>query len=157
AAARTLVDAGSRPIASAAAERAPSVEAAPLAGVLPGATAPAGERPPAVPEVPADGDRWQAFLASAQSKVSLRMCLNGSRPLAHGSDLVHIAVESEFAERALTQRENLALLTELAARCWGGAPRIEVSVARAPNEDAAAERAAQAARARDLDARARSS
>src|SRR5262249_27902366 len=154
------------PAAAPAARRAATVEAAPGAGrpfTSAGSTAQTNAEGAAAivvaTEAPsvANGDRWQAFVSAAQAKVSLRMCLNGSRPLEEGGDLLHIGVESEFAERALKQGENLALLTELAARCYGGAPRIEVSVTRASAEEVAAARAAETARARDLDARARSS
>jgi DNA polymerase-3 subunit gamma/tau len=103
------------------------------------------------------GGEWNAFLAGAQAKVSLRMCLNGSRPLEESADTLHIGVESEFAERALRQRENLASLQEIAARCYGGARRIEISVVKVGAEDAAARKAAEAARARELAARARAS
>jgi len=105
---------------------------------------------------PPDGE-WKAFLAAAQAKVSLRMCLNGSRPLEESADTLHIGVESEFAERALRQRENLASLQEIAARCYGGARRIEISVVKIGAEDAAARKAAEAARARELAERARAS
>ena len=100
---------------------------------------------------------WNAFLAAAQVKVSLRMCLSGSRPIEETADTLHIGVESEFAERALRQRENLASLQEIAARCYGGARRIEISVVKTGAEDAATQKAAEAARDRELAERARTS
>ena len=103
------------------------------------------------------GASWEAFLAAAQAKVSLRMCLNGSRPIEESAEMLHIGVESEFAERALRQRENLALLQQMAARCYGGVRRIEISVVKVGAEDAAARKAAEAARARGLGELARAS
>jgi len=100
---------------------------------------------------------WNAFLAAAQAKVSLRMCLSGSRPIEETADTLHIGVESEFAERALRQRENLASLQEIAARCYGGARRIEISVVKTGAEEAATQKAAEAARDRELAERARTS
>jgi DNA polymerase-3 subunit gamma/tau len=100
---------------------------------------------------------WKAFLAAAQAKVSLRMCLSGSRLIEETAAMLHIGVESEFAERALRQRENLASLQEIAARCYGGTRQIEISVVKTGAEDTAAQKAAEAARDRELAERARTS
>ena len=107
-------------------------------------------RPPAAPA----GCGWQGFLAAAQTKVGLRMWLNGSRALEESPERLHIGLESEIAEQTL--RQQIGVLAELAAGAYGGARRIELSVMRAP-ENAAAPAAAGATRARELDARARSS
>jgi DNA polymerase III gamma/tau subunit len=144
-------------VAAARAQGAPSAAGALAATGAASATASAARVMASTADAAPSGGGWTAFLAAAQAKVSLRMCLNGSRALAEGPDLLHVVVESEFAERALRQRDNMAQLEEIAARCYGGAPRIEVSVVQASSEDVAARKAAEAARQRELDARARSS
>jgi DNA polymerase-3 subunit gamma/tau len=148
--------AGPAPLAaaSAGAALAPAPVVAGPSGAAPSARAAAAGEREAAAASPARG--WAAFLAAAQAKVGLRMCLSGSRPLAESADLLHIGVESTFAERALASRENQEALEELAARAYGGSPRIEISVLDAP-EDAAARRAAEVARTRALDEQARAS
>jgi hypothetical protein len=100
---------------------------------------------------------WPAFLAAAHAKVSLKMCLSGSRLVDDGADILHIGVASDFAHRALSQRDNLTLLSELALRAYGMTKRIQVSVVKAPPEDIATRQAADAARRQELKARATAS
>jgi hypothetical protein len=85
------------------------------------------------------------------------MYLSGSRPLEDSGELLRIGVDSEFAERTLSQRENLSALEEIAARCFGTAVRVEISIVKPSPEDAAARMAAEAALARELAERAHAS
>jgi len=100
----------------------------------------------------ASGSGWTAFLAAAQAKVSLRMSLLDSRPIEESAERLHIGLATELAERAL--RSEMTVLTELAARAYGGPRRVELSVLR-PASSAAPVTAA--ARTRELTDRARSS
>jgi hypothetical protein len=100
----------------------------------------------------ASGSGWTAFLAAAQAKVSLRMSLLDSRPIEESAERLHIGLATELAERAL--RSEMTVLTELAARAYGGPRRVELSVVR-PASSAAPVTAA--ARTRELTDRARSS
>ena len=100
---------------------------------------------------------WPAFLAAASAKVSLKMCLSGSRLVDDGADLLHIGVASDFAHRALSQRDNLSVLHEIAARSYGIAKRIQVSVVKDSPAEIAMRQAAEAARRRELTERATAS
>jgi hypothetical protein len=86
------------------------------------------------------------------------MYLSGSRPLEESGELLRIGVDNEFAERVLSQQENLSALQEIAARCFSTtAMRVEINVVKPSPEDAAACMAAEAALARDLAERVRES
>ena len=113
----------------------------------------------AAPENVRHSGRWAAFLAAvAQARGGLKMYLSGSRPLEESGELLRIGVDNEFAERVLSQQENLSALQEIAARCFGTtAMRVEINVVKPSPEDAAACMAAEAALARDLAERARES
>ncbi len=102
--------------------------------------------------VPAAGGGWSAFLAAAQGKVSLRMSLLECSLIEESAERLHIGLANELAERAL--RGEMAVLTELAARAYGGPRRIELSVVRPAT---AAAPVPVAVRTRELADRARSS
>jgi DNA polymerase-3 subunit gamma/tau len=100
---------------------------------------------------------WEGFLAAAQTKISLKVYLNGSRPLEEGDDLLHIGVENDLAMRALKDPDSVATLQELALRSYGGARRILVSVAKPPAEEIAIRMAAEEAQRREVKERAQQS
>jgi hypothetical protein len=104
-----------------------------------------------------ESNGWSTFLAAAQAKVSLKMCLSGSRLVDDAADLLHIGVPSDFAQRALSQRDNVSVMQEIALRAYGMTKRIQVSVVKAVPEELAVRQAADAARRRDLTARASAS
>ncbi|HEY2385747.1 MAG TPA: DNA polymerase III subunit gamma/tau [Candidatus Binatia bacterium] len=142
---------------SAAPARTPPGAPAPARAETSASAAPppaAAPRPATAPPsaVSASGTGWTAFLAAAQSKVSLRMSLLDSRPLEESAHHVHIGLATELAERAL--RSELAQLTEIAAQAYGGPRRVELSVVRAA---ASAPPVTAAARTRELTDRARAS
>jgi len=103
------------------------------------------------------GAGWEGFLAAAQSKISLKVYLNGSRPLEERDDLLHIGVETDLAMRALKDPDSVAMLQELALRCYGGARRVLVSVAKPPAEEIAMRIAAEEAQRREVKERAQQS
>ena len=110
-----------------------------------------------VPEAPASGRGtlgWAGFIAAAQSKISLKVYLNGSRPLEESDELLHIGVENELALRALKDPDSMAILQELATRSYGGVRRVQVSVAKPPAEEIAMRMAADDARRREFSERA---
>jgi len=116
------------------------------------ATAPAAD-PATVPT----GAGWTAFLAAAQSKITLKLYLNGSRLLEESDDLLHIGVETELAMRALRDPDSVAMLQELAQRSYGSARRVQVSVAKPPAEEIAMRAAADEAQRREVKERAQQS
>src|SRR5262249_17897124 len=119
---------GERTVAAPAAPPARSTSApAPRPAATP-AAAPRAVVAPA-PDAPV-GAGWDGFLAAAQSKIRLKLLLNGSRLLEESADLLHIGVESELAVQALRDPESMALLQDLAARAFGGPRRLQVSVAK---------------------------
>jgi DNA polymerase-3 subunit gamma/tau len=138
---------------------AEAVPVDPLAAVPepPGRAAPAPAGEPAINGASEPEDPWHAFLAAAQARVSLKMYLNGSRPLEEGADALHIGVGSEFARQALLEGENQTYLAAIAARCYGGPRRIRVSVAAPSADEVAARVAAEEARRRELTERAQAS
>jgi DNA polymerase-3 subunit gamma/tau len=128
------------------------------AGVPPAPVAPA--RP--VAAVPAatsstTSGQWAAFLAAVQERITLRMYLTGSRPIEETDTLLHIGVESDFAMRGLNDQEHLAAMQELAAHCYGGQPRVKVSIVTPSADEVAAQVAADEARRRELTDRAQAS
>jgi len=170
---------GPRPTPSASAGAAPSRPAmapqAPGAMIPPAprAEAPAASAPPrfaaapapltpaapatASPAATAVGRGWEGFLAAAQTKISLKVYLNGSRPLEESDDVLHIGVENDLAMRALKDPDSVATLQELALRCYGGARRVLVSVAKPPAEEIAMRMAAEEAQRREVKERAQQS
>jgi hypothetical protein len=150
---------------SAVAAPAPPPTAAPaIATTAPRSATTASPAPPppraaaaVVPEAPASGRRtlgWAGFIAAAQSKISLKVYLNGSRPLEESDELLHIGVENELALRALKDPDSMAILQELATRSYGGVRRVQVSVAKPPAEEIAMRMAADDARRREFSERA---
>ncbi|MEB2283896.1 MAG: hypothetical protein B6D46_08560 [Polyangiaceae bacterium UTPRO1] len=155
---------GSRPASAgpAAASPAPSAPA-PASAAKTGAPSASAHPPaPAVRPAPATtppaaengGAGWDAFLAAAQNKLTLKLYLAGSRPLEESADVLHIGVENDLALQALRDPESLAMLQELAARAYGGTRRVLVSVAKASAEDMARRIAAEDARRREISERA---
>ena len=150
---------------SAVAAPAPPPTAAPaIATTAPRSATTASPAPPppraaaaVVPEAPASGRGtlgWAGFIAAAQSKISLKVYLNGSRPLEESDELLHIGVENELALRALKDPDSMAILQELATRSYGGVRRVQVSVAKPPAEEIAMRMAADDARRREFSERA---
>jgi DNA polymerase III subunit gamma/tau len=102
-----------------------------------------------------DGGRdWEGFLAAAQSKISLKVYLSGSRLIEESDELLHIGVENDLAVRALKDPDSLATLQELALRSYGSVRRVLVSVAKPPAEEIAMRMAAEDARRREISERA---
>jgi DNA polymerase-3 subunit gamma/tau len=143
----------------------PTRPAAPLAPAGPprAATPPPAAAPSSTPAPPAAtaavapaavGAGWPGFIAAAQSKISLKVYLAGSRPLDESDDVLHIGVENELAVRALKDPDNIAVLQELALRSYGGPRRVVLSVAKAPAEEIALRQAAEDARRREISERA---
>jgi DNA polymerase-3 subunit gamma/tau len=122
------------------------------------ATRPAAPAPPRANTTPAGGANaptgWSGFMAAAQSKISLKLYLNGSRLLEESDEVLHIGVENELALRALKDPESTAALQELALRTYGGARRVLLSVAKPPAEEIALRMAADDARRREINERA---
>jgi DNA polymerase III subunit gamma/tau len=112
--------------------------------------------PSAAIEVPAGGG-WTAFLAAAQTKITLKLYLNGSRLLEETEEVLHIGVENELAVQALKDPDSLALLHDLASRSYGGRRRVQVSVAKPAAEEVAMRMAADDARRREISERAQRS
>jgi DNA polymerase-3 subunit gamma/tau len=138
------------PAVEAARAEARAVEARSAAGAVGSLSSADGATRP----TPTDGARgWPAFVAAAQGK-GLRMFLLGSRVLEESGDRLHIGLATELAEQTL--RQHMSMLAELAAAAYGGPRRIELSVVHA-TEPSSATPASAAARARELDERARSS
>jgi hypothetical protein len=100
---------------------------------------------------------WPAFLGAAESKIRLKLYLNGSRLLEDTGDLLHIGVESELAAQALRDPESATLLQELAVRAFGGPRRVQVSVAKPAAEAAAVRMATEEAQRREAKERAQQS
>jgi DNA polymerase-3 subunit gamma/tau len=168
--------AGSDPPGPRGGERAASMAPPPRAPVAatssPQPTAPAPARPAApaprpsraetppasvaaAPVAPApNGSGWTAFLAAAQAKITLRVYLNGSRLLEESADVLHIGVENEMFQNALRTPDSLAVLQEIATRCYGGPRKVQVSVAKASSEEIAIRLAADEARRREVTERA---
>ncbi len=119
------------------------------------AAGPATPSPAPTPAAPAAiGAGWTGFIAAAQTKISLKVYLAGSRPLDETDEVLHIGVDNELAVRALKDPDNLAVLQDLALRSYGGARRVLVSVAKAPAEEIALRQAAEDARRREISERA---
>ncbi len=149
---------GERPAAPSAPARSaptppPGSRAAPVASSSPPTPAPALRPPSPSPETTGTLG-WEGFLAAAQAKISLKVFLNGSRPLEETDDLLHIGVENEMFQTALRTPDSLAVLQELAARTYGGMRRVQVSVAKPPAEEIAVRMAAEEARRREVKERA---
>ncbi len=122
-----------------------------------GASSPAPPPPAtaATPAVSANGARgWEGFLAAAQSRISLKVYLNGSRLLEESDDTLHIGVENDAALTYLKDPDSMALLQELALRSYGSARRVVVSVAKPAAEQIAMRMAAEDARRREINERA---
>ncbi|MEO6029478.1 MAG: DNA polymerase III subunit gamma/tau [Candidatus Binatia bacterium] len=133
----------------------PAPAPAPVTRAVPApAVAPA---PVAAPAAVSTGAGWTAFLAAAQSKITLKLYLNGSRLLEESADLLHIGVETELAMRALRDPDSVAMLQELAQRSYGSARRVQVSVAKPPAEEIAMRAAADEAQRREVKERAQQS
>jgi DNA polymerase-3 subunit gamma/tau len=145
------------PTATAAPALAVNAPAAPLRA---GTTAPPVSAPQPRPPVAAaarsvgGATGWAGFIAAAQSKITLKVYLNGSRPLEESDEILHIGVENELALRALKDPDSFAILQELASRSYGGARRVQVSIAKAPVEEMAIRMAADDARRREVSERA---
>jgi DNA polymerase III subunit gamma/tau len=162
--------AGSAPARTAPEDRDLASEAAARpAGAREAATAPAppgGRRaapPPAMareplaldkPHVNGQSEGWTALLAAVRERVGLKMYLNGSRPLEETTELIHIGVEHELAQRGLLDPENLRTLREIVTRCYGGARQIRVSVVQESADEIAARAALVESRRRELTERA---
>ncbi|MCC6764124.1 MAG: DNA polymerase III subunit gamma/tau [Deltaproteobacteria bacterium] len=114
----------------------------------------AAAAPPAADPAGNGGKGWDGFLAAAQSKISLKVYLAGSRLLEETGDTLHIGVENDLAMRALKDPDSAAALQEIAFRAYGGARRILVSVAKPPAEEIAMRMAAEDARRREISERA---
>lgn len=93
-------------------------------------------------------------MAAAQSKISLRLYLSGSRPLEESDDVLHIGVVNDAAIAYLKDPDCMSTLQELALRSYGGPRRVVLSVAKAPAEEIALRQAAEEARRRDISERA---
>ncbi|MCC6848445.1 MAG: DNA polymerase III subunit gamma/tau [Deltaproteobacteria bacterium] len=164
---------GPRPASGPAPSPGPARAATPVAGGGPppgAAPAPAAGPPRPMPPprptrpaaAPAPGPTsagngasgWDGLLAAAQSKISLKVYLAGSRLLEETDDALHIGVENDLALRALKDPDNAATLQELARRAYGGARRVQVSVAKPPAEEIAMRMAAEDARRREISERA---
>lgn len=146
-----------RPPAPPRGEVAPSpAPAAPPHAAAPApVAAPAPAAPPAREAAPAtNGSGWEGFLAAAQSKISLKVYLAGSRLLEESGDTLHIGVENDLAMRALKDPDSVATLQDLALRAYGGPRRVLVSVAKPPAEEIAMRMAAEDARRREISERA---
>jgi DNA polymerase-3 subunit gamma/tau len=147
-----------RPPASAPAPRAemPTPSAPPRPAAQAPAAASPSAAPAAAPSAPV-GRGWEGFLAAAQTKISLKVYLNGSRPLEESDELLHIGVENDLAMRALKDPDSVATLQEIALRSYGSARRVLVSVAKAPAEEIAMRMAAEEAQRREVKERAQQS
>jgi DNA polymerase-3 subunit gamma/tau len=111
--------------------------------------------PPISPLAPSETGRgWEGFLAAAQSRISLKVYLSGSRLLEESDELLHIGVENDLAVRALKDPDSAATLQELVLRSYGSARRVVVSVAKPPAEEIAIRMAAEDARRREISERA---
>ena len=139
------------PVAATAAAPAPP-PARPAPAVASAAPAP---RPLAPTAAPANGgEGWDGFLAAAQSKISLKVYLAGSRLLEESGDTLHIGVENDLAMRALKDPDSVATLQDLALRAYGSPRRIVVSVAKPAAEEVALRMAAEEAHRREVKERA---
>jgi DNA polymerase-3 subunit gamma/tau len=144
---------------AAAAVMTPAAAARPAPAASPIAREAARPRPPSPASVgvgpAANGTSgWAGFLAAAQSKISLKVYLNGSRLLEESDEILHIGVENELALRALKDPDSMAVLQELANRSYGGTRRVQLSVAKPPAEEIAMRMAADDARRREINERA---
>jgi len=142
-----------------------SFRAAAAEAARPAAPAAAARPVPAAPVPVSDGEAarpgassaWTELLEAVSERVGLKMYLAGSRPLEEGPDVLHIGVENALAERGLLDRDNLAALQEIAARCYAGVGRIKVSVVKPTADALAARAAAEESRRRALAERANAS
>src|SRR5262249_24405314 len=94
------------------------------------------------------------FLAAAQSKISLKVYLAGSRLLEERDDVLHIGVENDLALRALKDPDSIATLQDLALRAYGTARPVIVSAPKPPAEEIAMRMAAEEARRQEISERA---
>ena len=141
-----------------AASAAPAPAVAPRSATAPEPAATAPLQPPraVVARIGDSGGAtgWAGFIAAAQSRISLKVYLNGSRPLEESDGMLHIGVENELALRALKDPDSVALLQEIATRSYGGTRRVQLSVAKPPAEEIAMRMAADDARRREISERA---
>ncbi len=100
---------------------------------------------------------WAAVLSASQAKIGLRMCLAGSRLLTETEQEIRVGVGTDFAQRALLQSDNMALLKDMVSAAYGGPRRIEVSVVKPGAEHVAMRMAAEERRRRELSDRAQAS
>jgi len=137
--------AGGRSAVSAAAPAMPTPSPAKPISDQGSATAPA-----AAPAAGSGGGSWDGFLGVAHERIGLRVYLAGSRPIEESEGLLHIGVENEFAVRGLGDPDNIATLQAIAARCYGGTPRVKVSLLQRSEDEIAAAAASESARRRAL-------
>ncbi len=147
--------------AAAPARQPPPAARAPSASRMAVAPASPAPQPPAAvaaaPVVEATGAGWTGFIAAAQSKITLKIWLNGARMLEETDQLLHIGVDNEGFQRELKKPDTMAVLQEIVTRCYGGSRQVQVSVAKPPAEEIAMRMAAEDAQRREVKERAQQS